>query len=259
MEYKSPNTEIDLLEAFTKFCSVILKNKILIITCTILGLISGYAWFVLQKPMWEARLMISTPLLSQEEAKFLLNELTSSGNFQRSEASKNVLSLSPETYHAKDSDNVFVQISAKTNSKNVFPELQRDLINYINESEPVRRKIKNKKAYYSELIDKITIELESLEKLKAKMVNQTDISTFSPSDLSVNSVELYNNKIQYQQALTDLDSISFLVKGFEPAEITKPKDLFVVLGAGFGLFLAVLIILLKFFIPHYRKFINTQD
>jgi LPS O-antigen subunit length determinant protein (WzzB/FepE family) len=259
MEYKSSNTEIDLLEAFAKFCSVILKNKILIITCTMLGLLSGYAFSSLKKPTWEAHLMVSTPLLSQEEAEFLLNELTASGSIQRSEASKSVLSLSPETRRAKDSENVFVQIAVKTDSKNIFPELQRDLMNYINDSEPVRRKTKEKKLYLSELINKITTELESLEKLKTKMANQANISTFSPSDLSIKSVELYNNKIQYQQALKDLDSMPFLVKGFEPVELRKSSNLFLAVGAGLGVFLAAFIILLKSFIPYYRQFVNKQS
>jgi hypothetical protein len=69
---------------------------------------------------------------------------------------------------------------------------------------------------------------------------------------------LYNNKIQYQQALKDLDSVSFLVKGFDPVGSTKSINLFLALGAGLGLSLAALIMLLKFFIPHYRQFINTQ-
>jgi hypothetical protein len=259
MENKAPNTEIDLLEAFSKFCSVILKNKILIITCTVLGLLAGYALSVSPKPTWEARLMISTPLLSQEEAEFLLNELTVSGNFKLSEASKNVLSLKPETNHAKNSENVFVQIAVRTNSKNVFPELQRDIINYINKSEPVRRKTREKKIYLSELINKITTELESLEKLKTKMANQTNISTFSPSDLSVKSIELYNSKIQYQQALKDLDSVSFLVKGFDPVGSTEPGHSFLAIGAALGLLLAAFIILVKLFIPHYRQYVKTQS
>ena len=248
MEHRNTNNEIDLLEGLANSYLYIVKNKFIITGCLLIGVLSGFMLYKLTNTStWKATMMVSTVLMAPQEGDFVVKEM-SVDQLNGIGSRNHRINLVPSVTYDKDTQTLFVKFAVTADSKEIFSALQSALIDYLNKCEPLVRKKEERRLYYQDLIKMIDHELELLEKAK---INYPGIS-----DYYKNSVELYNKKAEYQHLLEVAKPVQ-LVKGFDPQEFPK-KMIYLIIGMISGLFLSIIIMFLKFFIPYYKQFLKTQ-
>jgi hypothetical protein len=265
MEQRPSNQEIDLLKLLAKTYSIVRKNIVLVIVCPALGLLLSLLYVqssdkppVSSSHVTQANFLISSDLLSENEANFLCNDLVSSDSFPgfSKEQKSGITNLTYEVKkeQARDRVLIFIKLSATVQNAQLSELLQKAIAIYFNESEPVSKHRFLKEKLYKAMIEKIDLEMEGLEEIKkGKNIKHPTIS-YDPYSQSVN---LYERKINFQNAL-ETNAISVLKK-FSNSQTSsetqrKSKSLYLVLGFLGGIVIAVIILFLKFFSAYYRQF-----
>jgi hypothetical protein len=265
MEQRPSNQEIDLLKLLAKTYNIVKRNIILVIVCPGLGLLLGLLFVQFSNravpssaPVAQASLMISSDLLSESEANFLCNYLVSSdslpGLSKKQRESLTDLSYEVRKEQARDRLLVFIKISATIKDPQVLNPLQKGILTYFNDSEPVARQRYLKEKLYKAMIEKLDKEIAGLEEIKKGINLKTPNIIFDAYSQSVN---LYERRINYQNAL-ESNNVS-IVKGFNftlttPETSAKSKLPYLLLGFLSGIVLLAIILFLKFFSAYYKEF-----
>jgi hypothetical protein len=262
MEQRPIHQEVDLLKLLAKTYSIIKKNVILVIVFPGVGLLLGFLYVQLStKPqlannLAQSSLMIATDLLSENEANFLCGDLAASDSLPglTMDQRKSVIGLSYEVKKEQSKDRylVFIKLTATVTHHYILTHLQKALVAYFNQSEPVIRQRKVKEKLYTSMIAKLDSELAGLEEIKR---NKEKIVAIFPDPYS-KSADLFERKMNYQNALET--SAVYVVKGFGPAAAvtatSNPKLPYIILGFMGGVLILVMILFLRFFSAYYKQF-----
>jgi len=268
MEKNRPDQEIDLLELLAKFFSALRKNVILTIACPLLGIALAVLIAKIKKESTHAEMMIVTDLLTEGEAKFLTEQLSSADTVPgiNEQQRRNIGNLKYEVIKGEfpiitDKTTligkvpVYIQIKAETSDKKVLPVLQNVLVNYINGAEPVIKERRERKAFYINMIQKIDLELAAIEEVKKNIDSRTQATYLNPSELFSETVTLYDRKLNYQRGLKEIESIQ-IVKGF--GSLSKgagfPMTYYIVFGVFGGIIILSILMFIGYFANYYRNF-----
>jgi hypothetical protein len=263
MEQRPNQQEVDLLKLMAKTYRLIKRNIILVVICPGLGLLTGFLYTrVSTKPQLinnvsQSSVMISSDLLTENEANFLCSDLVSTDSLPgiTRMQKESIVSLSYEVRKEifKERSQIFIKITATITHHYILAILQNSLITYFNQSEPVIRQRKLKEKLYTAMIKKLDEEIAGLEEMKK---NSKEKLLTMPSNPFTQSVDLYERRLNYQNSLET--SAVYIVKGFGPettiATTSNPKFTYIILGFLLGCMVLGLILFIRFFSAYYRKF-----
>jgi hypothetical protein len=247
-----PNEELDLIKLAAGFIRMLKRNMILILVCV--GFTMGLAVWIafMGHKTYESRMMLYSDILTESycdhlavniEAiikernyKLLANRLNiSEAQASKLKGIKIEGALEPGTA-AQEAEKLFLVVTVRVSDNSVLPDLQVGIISFIGQNDFVKVRTQEKKQYYEKLIAKVGEEIEKLEKIKEKIAagtyrSESGIVVMDPADPYSKTVELYRDKLGYEEALRLVNSVQ-LVEGFTPLNKQVSPKLSLLLPAG---------------------------
>lgn len=269
---KSQSDEIDLLELAASFFASLKRNIWITVLFPLSGILLALIFSWQSNDLLESSILVETSLLTEKECKFLFDQLDKAGVVPRltAEQDRKVVSFKFEVskndgpiINGKNAflsnKSVFLQVSVKVSDVSVFPALEKALVEFINESGFVTRHRSERQKFYSDMIKRIDQEIALMDEVKSQVNSSTQATSLNPSDLYANTIRLYEDKIEYEIKLKEIEVVH-LVKGFDSLTVDAKMIKLVVASIGFviGFIILCIVLFLKFFVRYYRLYETTH-
>jgi uncharacterized protein involved in exopolysaccharide biosynthesis len=260
------NDELDLQKLFFDFVLLIINNLKLILTLFILGALLGLGYGIISKKSYESRMLISSSILTLSYTEEILNNLNLIAIQNNTKLIAEKLQISETTAESikklsvenafdekgellKESEKTFLRITVTTRSPEIFPEVQKGVIHYIEDNDYVRVRTEQKKQYFKQLIARVNNEISDLEGLKERMLKGNFFESpkgnimFDPTVINSKIIELTKEKINDENALILADNVQ-VIEGF--TAFSQPlwprKSISIIIGSILGLLIAAIVI-----------------
>lgn len=261
--------EIDLLELVSKVVILFKKNLWLIILCIAICFGASLAIYYSKDRVYSSRMIVYSDILTKSYSeKLALNlkdlieddsytELSSKLGLTPGEAEELVdlrieSALDDASPQVEEARRLFLVITVEVKDNAILPKLQTGIMKFIGENSFVKVRVEQRKKYYEELIQKVSMEIEKLEEVKKKISEGTFKSgggmlLMDPSEPFSKSIDLFKERLSYQQSLELVNSVQ-LVEGFVPFDRPIKPRLSLTIGEGIlaGFLLASMIMFFRY-------------
>ncbi len=265
----NPSDDIDLKEVFLQIVNFIRTNFRILFLSSIAGaVIIGGLSFLLPK-VYISKMILSSDILTESYSDRItesLDNLIKEQNYKalavrlgvKEAGAEKIKKIEIESVK-EDSKNdkqveasIFI-ITVEITDKEILHNLQEGIINYLRNNEFVKIRVRQREFFYKSMIEKIGIEIKSLDSLKKRLFQGQPIYSKSAEMLLIDPTSIYSKivefnqqQISYKNNLELVNSIQ-LVEGFTVFEKpAKPHKLILAIGGFFaGLFVSLLIIAIR--------------
>lgn len=258
--------EIDLVELFLKAVIAVRDNFWLIVLFFALGCGLGAAYFMTARKQYESKMIISSNILTTSYAKILFDNINNhllEGEYAMVAADlkvsedvvKQIAGLEIENLSKtegntiKESDRYL--ITARVYDNKVLPDIQKGVIEYLENNEFVRIRVNQQRAFLKEMIASIDKELGELRQFKTDIYSGKFFSAakgnvmFDPTTVNTKVLDLTQKKVEFEHSL-ELSSSVQTIEGFTPFKRSKPRlSTSLVAGSVFGLFAVGVLLVFK--------------
>lgn len=260
--------EVDLLEILAAFYASLRRNYILSILLPVLGVVIAIVVVKRAGSTYESSLLIETSLLTENESKFLFDQLDKLGIIPGLTADEDKLVAkfkfkvmqnprNPEK--TLNEPSLYLQVTASVLDKSVFPSLEKAIVGFVNTSQPVVRHRAERTKFYDELIKKIDQEIGAMNDIKKEINSSVQATYLDPSQLYVETIELFRERMRLQVRRDEVETVH-LIKGFDELLIDKKASTILagLIGFFIGFTLLCLILFLKFFAAYFKRYKSTH-
>jgi hypothetical protein len=256
MTKKVHSDEIDLMELLARVYRAIKRNLLLFTVLPVIGVIFTLSLAYNSSDKFSSSMMITTDLLSENEAKFIFEELEKADSIPglSSDEKRKLLGLNFEVGQSEQNDKtkrVYLKITAIVTDPAIFPSLEKTVVKYINSVDPVVRSRQNQESYYKQMIAKIDGEIAAMDQVKQK--TEAMASYVDPSELYAKTVELFKMRTESEIKLKSISNVQ-VTKGFGSLikDARMSKLIVALAGLALGFFIAILLLFIKFFNDYNR-------
>jgi hypothetical protein len=262
--------EVNLLDLLASFLAALKRNIIFTFVLPIIGVLIALAVSYKSRDLFESSMLIETSLLSENECRFLFDQLDKVGtipgltNEERNQLAgfrfqviKNEVGPTSD-YNSLNERSLYLEVTARVYNQGVFPSLEKAVVKVVNENPSVVRHRNEREKFYGELVNKLQAEINSMERIKQESgVNMAKY--VNPSELYASSVELYKEKIQYEIRRDQIKSVH-LIKGFDSLTIDakQSKILVAIIGFLIGFACLCVFLFLQFFVRYFTVYETTH-
>lgn len=251
------NDEIDLQELAVKVIRFLKKHFSFVIIISFLGGITSLGVYLLLPKAYESKLLLTSDILTENYAK----EITENLNILIKEKNLNTLSLrlslsnkeaeqilkveveiksAKKENDSKEPDAIIFVVNVDTKDKNILGNLQKGIIDFVQNNEFIKIRTRQRKDYYLTMIKKVELEINSLDSLKRRFFlgqpvysKNSEMILVDPTNISSKIIELNKALINYKNDLELVESIH-LVEGFTSFEKPSSPRLSILLVIGFA-------------------------
>lgn len=275
-QLKNPD-EIDLLELLAKIVITIKSNILSIIIAFVIGSILGLGYYQFVPKVYESKMILLSDILTSSYSERITESLD---NLIR-EQNNNILSQrlgitekeassitkikieSIKQAKETESESATFIITVRTKDKTILPNLQEGLINHLRNNEYVKVRVRQRQDFYKAMIEKVGIEINSLDSLKRRLFSgqpiyskSSEMMLVDPTNIYSKIIDLNKEQIGYKNSLELVNSIQ-LVEGFTVYNkpVSPKLSISLVAGATFGLFMVALLIGFK----SLRKIVRLSE
>lgn len=270
--------EIDLLELLAKIVITIKSNILSIIIAFVIGSILGLCYYQLVPKVYESKMILLSDILTssyseritesldnliKEQNLAILSQRLGTTEKEASSITKiKIESIKQETKEAESESATFI-ITVGTMDKTILPNLQVGLINHLRNNEYVKIRVRQRQDYYKAMIEKVGIEINSLDSLKKRLFTgqpiyskSSEMMLVDPTNIYSKILDLNKEQIGFKNSLELVNSIQ-LVEGFTVYNkpVSPKLSISLVAGASVGLFFVALIIAFK----SLRKIVRLSE
>lgn len=271
--------EIDLLELLAKFVITVKSNFRLIVGAFVVGSLLGLAYNQLVPKTYESRMLVSSSILTESLSKTLAEDLFKLVKEKNLNALSDKLKISPEVASKiskieiknaleksegiKEAEKNNLTITCQSSDNTIWPDLQAGIINYFENNPYVKIRVEQRKAYFTEIIQKIDKELIDLNELKSRITNgqpaksgNENLVLFDPTTVNTKIIDLNKERFNYKNELETINSVQ-VVEGFTVFQkpISPKLSISLAAGSSFGLFIVAIIIAYK----SLRKIVRLSE
>jgi hypothetical protein len=270
--------EIDLLELLAKIVITIKSNILSIIVAFVIGSILGLGYYQLVPKVYESKMILLSDILTssyseritesldnliKEQNKEILSQRLGIIEKEASSITKiKIESIKQEAKEAQSESATFI-ITVGTKDKAILPSLQEGLINHLRNNEYVKIRVRQRQDFYKAMIEKVGIEINSLDSLKKRLFTgqpiyskSSEMMLIDPTNIYSKIIDLNKEQIGYKNSLELVNSIQ-LVEGFTVYNkpVSPKLSISLVAGASFGLFVVAVLIAFK----SLRKIVRLSE
>lgn len=271
--------EIDLLELLAKFVITVKSNFRLIVGAFVVGSLLGLAYNQFVPKTYESRMLVSSTILTESLSKTLAEDLFKLVKEKNLNALSDKLKISPEVASKiskieiknaleksegiKEAEKNNLTITCQSSDNTIWPDLQAGIINYFENNPYVKIRVEQRKAYFTEIIQKIDKELIDLNELKSRITNgqpaksgNENLVLFDPTTVNTKIIDLNKERFNYKNELETINSVQ-VVEGFTVFQkpISPKLSISLAAGSSFGLFIVAIIIAYK----SLRKIVRLSE
>ncbi|HEY9044586.1 MAG TPA: hypothetical protein VIN08_01760 [Ohtaekwangia sp.] len=260
MTQKTSSDEIDLMELLAKLYRTVKRNILIFIILPAIGVIIALWLAYNSSDKFSSSMMITTNLLSANEARFIFDELgraDSIPGLTKDEENKLLVmnfEVQQDNIDEKEAiRNIYVKATAVVTDPSIFPALEKTIVGYLNSVDPLVETRRDRELFYKQMIQKIDSEIASMDQIKKQTDSRVMASYIDPSDLYAKTVELFKERTENEIQLRDIETVH-VTKGFGTLmkDAKLPKILVALSGFGVGLLLAIVLMFVKFFNDYNR-------
>ncbi|SKC38512.1 hypothetical protein [Ohtaekwangia koreensis] len=258
MTQKTQSDEIDLMELLARVYRAIKHNLLIFTILPIAGMIFTISMAYNSDDKFSSSMMITTDLLSINEAKFIFDELEKADSIPglSGDERKNLLALNFDVEQGEQNDktkSVNLKVTAIVKDPKAFPSLEKEIVQYLNSVDPVIRNRRDQQIYYKQMIEKIDGEIAFMDQIKKQTDSKSMASYVDPSDLYAKTVDLFKIRTESEIKLNNIQSVH-VAKGFGSLikDAKAPKFIAAIVGFVGGLVIATLLLFIKFFNDYNR-------
>ena len=142
----SVSEEVSLLDLLASFLATLKRNIILALALPAAGILTGLIVSYNSSDRFESALLVETSLISENECKFLFEQLNKAGAIPglTKQEQKSLVGFSFKVYrnaseYELNEKSVFIEVTARVTDKKMFPALQQALLTVINQYPSVAR------------------------------------------------------------------------------------------------------------------------
>jgi len=265
MEKVNKSEEFEFFDIFLKGVNIIRTNFLIILLFFFVGTALGLAYYYTTKKVYESKMVISSAILTRSYSKALIDVLNRHRREVNHKAIMSLLNVSEKTAKAivyldienlsqiddlKETDRFI--ITASVLDQEIFPELQRGLIHYLETNEFVRIRVEQNENYLKQMVAKMEAEIKDMEEFKQKIITGAFFESargnvmFDPTTVNSKILELTKEKINLQNNLALVNSVQ-VIEGFTLFEMpTSPRlSISLISGSFVGLFFVAILIAFK--------------
>lgn len=275
MEKKNKGDEIDLFELFLKGINIFRDNFWTIFIFFLMGIGLGLVHYHYSKNVFENKMVISSSILTKSYCQKLIettNKYRKENNLKAISSqlrvtenqAEEIISLSIDDlleFNDLKEQTAFL-ITVRVHNQDILPDLQKGLIQYLEDNEFVKVRVEQNKRYFEQTISKLEQEIKDMEMLKQKIStgaffqSNTGNIMFDPTTVNSKILELTKEKINLENNLALVNSVQ-IIEGFTPFQRPSSPRLSVSLISGslIGLFFVSFLIAFK----SIRKIIRMAD
>jgi hypothetical protein len=264
MTQKTQSDEIDLMELLARVYRAIKHNLLIFTILPIAGMIFTISMAYNSDDKFSSSMMITTDLLSINEAKFIFDELEKADSIPglSSEERENLFALNFDVEQGEQQNDkaktVNLKVTAIVKDPKTFPSLEKEIVQYLNSVDPVIRNRRDQQIYYKQMIEKIDSEIAFMDQIKKQTDSKSMASYVDPSDLYAKTVDLFKIRTESEIKLNNIQSVH-VAKGFGSLikDAKTPKLIVAIVGFVGGLVIATLLLFIKFF-NDYNKALKIE-
>lgn len=275
MEKKNKGEEIDLFELFLKGINIFRDNFWAIFIFFFIGIGLGLVHYHYSKNVFENKMVISSSILTKSYCQKLIettNKYRKENNLKAISSqlrvsenqAEEIISLSIDDlleFNDLKEQTAFL-ITVRVHNQDILPDLQKGLIQYLEDNEFVKVRVEQNKRYFEQTISKLEEEIKDMEMLKQKIStgsffqSNTGNIMFDPTTVNSKILELTKEKINLENNLALVNSVQ-IIEGFTPFQRPSSPRLSISLISGslIGLFFVSILIAFK----SIRKIIRMAD
>jgi len=250
--------EMDLISLLERGALFFRRFSVLFIVAGIIGILLGCLIYFTSPKIYKSRMILHSSyltnmeqieiidywneLLKRDERGTLAQILSCDGPVLNDLVSCEAAEIL-KNYSASNPNGFYIDVKVKNNA--ILPELQKAIVNGLNNTEFVKQKLATKRANYKELIDKVAIEINKLDSTKANIErivsNREKNSSALMLDVSgVNKqlIDMNEKLLGYQEELKFLSGVQ-VVQGFLPFDTPVSISLKVLIVVGLIVCLAI--------------------
>lgn len=254
--------EIDLIFLLERAILFLRKYRIIFIIAIVVGVALGCLNYFTSTKMYKSRLILHSSFLTNLEEIEIIDywdELLKRNEYgtlsQTLKCSETMLhklasiegSEILKNYSASNPNGFYIDVKILDNA--ILPELQKTIVDGLNNTEYVKQKIFAKKENLKELINRTSLESRKLDSIKTNIENIIGTKGSNPSLLMLNVTEINKERIDlnekllnYQEELTFNSGVQIL-QSFVPLNTPVSTSLKVMIVLGLLLCLAIAFIL----------------
>lgn len=268
--------EIDLKVLLKKAMNVLDRGTKMILCCVLIGGILGIAYFLIGKTTYQSRMVITSDILVMSNIRtlfdpfeLLIEERDTTAIAQKLQIEDSVAAkikaIEVISFATKENENPnYFGIDATVTDNTILPVLQEAIINYLENNEYVKRRVKIRKNRLNALINKIDDEIEGIDSLKqhlqfGSILNSStsggaNVFMMEPSNLYRLSLDLVSKKQDHLGQL-ELNESFQLIDGFTP--FTKPSNPSWIVCLVFGFAGGLVLGFVALFIKEMRSYVRS--
>ncbi|ELR71454.1 hypothetical protein C900_02795 [Fulvivirga imtechensis AK7] len=270
------NDEIDLTELFIKGKNILFRNKLLITSFFIGGILLGFLYYKLKPSVYQSEVVIRSGILNESLLSVInenLNKLIEEDNNEAlssklnisSELSQQVLSIEIESTEEDDEEeSSYYVVTIKSLVNHRWPELQTGMIHYLSANQFVKKRIDIREERFKNYIAKLDQEIKEIDSLKlslgsAEKYGNDNVIVMNPSDVYATLVRLYQQRQEYKESLEFNEAVE-VVENFDAYQRpVSPRPVFSMgVGGLIGLILALFVAFGKELNRYMRRYEETH-
>jgi len=181
---QNPEDDVDLISLLERMVLFFRRFGGIFIVAAITGILLGCLVYFTSSKIYRSRMILHSSYLTNEEQIEIVdswnellkrNERVTLGHVLNCDESllNDVTSMEGadilKNYSATNPNGFYIDVKVKNNS--ILPQLQKAILDGLNNTEFVKQKLASRKENLKELIDKLSIEIKKLDSVKSEIEN----------------------------------------------------------------------------------------
>ena len=181
---QNPEDDVDLISLLERMVLFFRRFGGIFIVAAITGILLGCLVYFTSSKIYRSRMILHSSYLTNEEQIEIVdswnellkrNERVTLGHILNCDESllNDVTSMEGadilKNYSATNPNGFYIDVKVKNNS--ILPQLQKAILDGLNNTEFVKQKLASRKENLKELIDKLSIEIKKLDSVKSEIEN----------------------------------------------------------------------------------------
>lgn len=258
--------ELSVFQLLVNVYSTIRQNIVLLIVCSVFGLIISLSLHYLRPPVYESEMVVDTGLINLPRGTNLVESIQVMIEDKNYDEIANKLNISADlAKHIKkiQSSNIFqyvndedeirsLKILIRVSDNTFFPQIQAGIISYLEEIPYVKERIEIRKAAFHENIDFITTKIAQISELQSNIVkleesqNRSNLILMDPSESFRIAMELQEQLTYYKRELKLIDNFQVIREFTKTNKSASPGTLAsIALGLFSGFIIGLIIVLIR--------------
>jgi len=266
--------EVDLISLLERAVLFFRRFRLLFIGAGIIGILLGFLVYSISPKIYKSRLILHSSYLTNMEQIEIIgnwNELlkrTERGTLAQilgcdGPLLDDLVSCEAaeilKNYSASNPNGFYVDVKVKNNS--ILPELQKAIVNGLNNTQLVKQKLLSRRANLKELIGKVAVEISKLDSVKSnieKIISNREKNSSSlmldVTGVNRELIDMNEKLLGYQDELKFSSGVQ-VVQGFLPfnTPVSISLKVLIVLGLIVCLSIAYLVTLVIFVNDRLKK------